>query len=312
MRIRCWVRAISSRCTELTSSSCSRARSRSVARDRQQLLLAAAAGLLDRGARLGGPVRSTPRAGPGRRSTPRPTASAARPSRTQPLAALDRRGPGPRARPAAAREQRVGAAVEGAGPLLGWCAARAGRPSRPAGPRGPPRRAARARWCRAPRRAPSSAAAEAVLELGETGEVLVARLLGGRDRLVEPLGLGAGRRGPGSRSWPSSSATAARVASDSCSLASATSTRRWASRRSRSRRAMSKPSRSEARDRLGELARRPRRRRPGSRSGWAGAAEPPAAKWAPRRSPSRVTAVTSGSVGDQRRGRRRGRRRPRS
>ena len=166
MRIRCWVRAISSRCTELTSSSCSRARSRSAGPDREQLLLAARCGRpRPRRAprRRGG---STPRAGPAPRST-------ATPDR------LGRHGPrGPAARAAAiararasrsasaARTQRVGPAVQGAGPLLARCAARAGRPSRPGGRRGPPRRGARARWCRAPRRVASSAAARRALEVG--------------------------------------------------------------------------------------------------------------------------------------------------
>ena len=94
--------------------------------------------------------------------------------------------------------------------------------------------------------------------------------------------------------WPSSSATAARVASDSCSLARATSTRFWASCRSRSSRDMSKPSRS-----LAAIA---------SDSCWAASstaawismrlgwlAEPPAATCAPSRSPSRVTAVSEAS-----------------
>ena len=53
--------------------------------------------------------------------------------------------------------------------------------------------------------------------------------------------------------WPSSSATAARVASDSCSLASATSTRRRASARSRSSVEASKVSRSSVCAAVGEL-----------------------------------------------------------
>ena len=94
--------------------------------------------------------------------------------------------------------------------------------------------------------------------------------------------------------WPSSSATAARVASDSCSLARATSTRRLASSRSRSSVEASKVSRSSVCAAVVSCSVASSTAACTSiRLGWLD--EPPAAKWAPSRSPSRVTAVTSGA-----------------
>ena len=117
MRIRCWVRAISSRWTELTSSSCSRSRSRSRLRVVSSspsrparacsTAVRACGGLADRGVqatehdadaqpdRLGGPALAD-----------------------HPLAALGGAGAGLALLPGGA-EQPVGAAVQRAGALLG-------------------------------------------------------------------------------------------------------------------------------------------------------------------------------------------------
>ena len=169
----------------------------------------------------------------------------------QPLAALGGAGPGlalglrrpgPAGRPGRAGRARA--------PRR--CAARAGPPSRPAGPAGPPRRAARARRCRAPRRVPPRPR--------RAGVSSSARPARSWSRAASACSIAAASRSASPRAaracepyWPSSSATAARVASDSCSLASATSTRCCASSRSLSSRDMSKPSRSRGRDRLGQL-----------------------------------------------------------
>ena len=148
--------------------------------DREQLLLAAAAGLLDARPLVRGLRRPTPRAARGRRPRPRPTASATRPSRSS------------RSRRAIARARASRSAS---------AAAAARRPGRPA-PGPAPRR------CAAPSRASISACArgagrlreplplggvgllvgavlgggEPALELGQAGEVPVAGLLGGGDR----------------------------------------------------------------------------------------------------------------------------------
>ena len=115
-----------------------------------QLLLAALARLLHRGALVGGVASRSARAGAarsGRRrrppARPGPPGSGARAAR--------RRGRGTHARPArrGAASRRARAAR---GPAPRRCGARGGRPSRPGAPRGPPRRASRARRCRAPRR----------------------------------------------------------------------------------------------------------------------------------------------------------------
>ena len=197
MRIRCWVRAISSRCTELTSSSCSRPRSRSARAHASSVLLAAAAGLLDARTRASAArVRSRPRAGPAPRRRrcrrprrPGPRGAAARGAR--------RRGPAPRAPACGGAQQGVGAAVQRAGPLLGGAQRQpgvhlglAGRPARP-------RPAARARWCRAPRRGrPRRRPGAARGRRGRRGP-------GSRAAsalaiaCVEPLGLAAGGAGLG-------------------------------------------------------------------------------------------------------------------
>ena len=116
MRIRCWVRAISSRWTELTSSSCSRARSRSEARTASSscsrspraastAARASAARWIDTSS-LASTTADGDADGLGRAALA-----------DQPLAALDR--PRPRlALGLGGADQRVGAAVEGAGALL--------------------------------------------------------------------------------------------------------------------------------------------------------------------------------------------------
>ena len=124
MRIRCWVRAISSRWTELTSSSCSRVRSRSVAADGEQLLLAVAAGRLDGGAGLGGAVDRHLELG--QDDADGDADRLGRPALAdQPLPPLDR--PGPRlALGLGGADQGVGATVQGPGPLLAGAQRQAG------------------------------------------------------------------------------------------------------------------------------------------------------------------------------------------
>ena len=268
MRIRCWVRAISSRCTVLTSSSSSLARSRSRPRTAIELLLAAAAGLLDGGPLVGGgrdrdlePLRGRPRrrGRPPRR--PGPRGAAARGGR--------RRGPGRPARPgrpcAASRRGRCSArarssAVRSASraSISAWRPARAASASRSRsvgvgllvggvlGGGQPLPRARRGRRGRA--RGPP-------------------RRLG--DRGGDPLGLALAPTGPASRAgraprrpppgwrrtraaWPARRRPGAGA---------------WA--RSSSSRARSKPSRSQAWVASRELRGRPRRPRPAPRSGWA-------------------------------------------
>ena len=179
--------------------------------------------------------------------------AAARPSRTQPLAPLDRRGPGPRAPPRRrARASRRGRAARGPAPRP--CAARAGRPSRPGGRHGPPRRAARARSVSGSSSGRVLGRGQPRLEVGEPGEVLVAGLLGRRRsrvasrsaspradaglgaELAELLGHGGQRR-----------VGLVQLGQRDVDPAAG---RRAARRRAA---AMSKPSRSEAADRLGQL-----------------------------------------------------------
>ena len=235
--------------------------------DVEQLLLAAGAGLLDRGAGLGGPVdrdlepaeHVADRAGrPPRRRGPR--GAAARGAR--------RRGRGPRAR----RWRRGPASRRGRaapGPAPPRCAARAGRPSRPGG------RPGRASTSRS-RTAGVGLLVGGVLggrepglEVGEPGDRLVAGLLGLLDRLGRAARPRRGRRGPGSRTGraprrPRPGWRRTRAA--------------WRARRRRASapRAARSPGgtcRSRAarrRRRPRRAARRPRRPRPGSRSGSAG------------------------------------------
>ena len=132
MRIRCWARAISSRCTVLTSSSCSLGQVAQRGAHGHELLLAAAA-------RPARPRYAPRRGGHGdlqpleHRRYARPTASATRPSRAAARAGR-RPWPGRRARPARpAAASRPGRTARGPAPPR--CAARAGRPSRSGGRR---------------------------------------------------------------------------------------------------------------------------------------------------------------------------------
>ena len=291
IRIRCWVRAISSRWTELTSSSCSRARSRSDARTASRSCSRPSRACSTCGAGLGGQVDRDLE--PGQHDAHGGADRLGGPALAdQALAALGRPGAGLALRLGGAH-QRVGAAVQGPSALLGGAqrqpgvhlglpglAGGVGQPLAVGGVglllggvlgRGEPR-----------------------LELGEAGQVVVAGLLGvgdGRGRAARPR---RGRRGPASRTGraprpppPGSRRTRA---------AWPGRRRPGAGRPSARRRAGTGRTRAARRRRPPRPAgTRPRRRLPGSRSGSAGWAEPPEAKWAPSRSPSRVTAVTSGS-----------------
>ena len=212
----------------------------------------------------------------------------------QPLAALGGAGPGLRARPprpgAAGRPGRAGRAPRSSevrsASRASISACRAVRAAS--------RQPLAARRCRAPRRAASSA----------DGEPLAPARRARRrswSRAASACAIASASRSASPRAaracepnWPSSSATAARVASDSCSLASATSTPLAAPPPLALEPGQVEPEPLRGRDRFGQL-----RRSASSTAAWISirlcwAAEPPAAKWAPSRSPSRVTAVTSG------------------
>ena len=266
--------------------------------DGEQLLLAALAGPLDLGAGRGGPADRDvePVEHVGDRGADRLGGLALA---EQPGPALDLAGAG-LALLLGGAQQLVGPAVQGAGPLLGGAQREPGlHLALPGGAGG---------------------LGELLAVVGDVLEVGV--LLGPGQPGLE---LAEARRGPSSRAsrasaiarssrsaspraarawapnWPSSSATAARVASDSCSLASATSTRFWASCRSRSSRDMSKPSRSVAATASASCwVASSTAAWISIRLGWL--AEPPAATWAPSRSPSRVTAVSEASRATQRAG----------
>ena len=252
MRIRCWVRAISSRCTELTSSSCSRPRSRSRRADRRAAPASRPLpGLLDGGAGLGGQVRRRPRAGPARRPRATPTASAARPSRSSRSRRSAARARASRSALGGA-QQRVGPAVQRPGPLLGGAQRQpgvhlglpggAGRLGEPLALGGVGLLVGGVLGGGQPR-----------LEVGQPGEVAVAGLLGLGDRLGRAARPRPGRRGPGSRTdrAPRRPRPAWRR-----TRAAWPGRRRPASgpRAARPRgRDMSKPSRSEAATACGEL-----------------------------------------------------------
>ena len=194
MRIFCWVRAISSRCTELTSSSCSRPRSRSVRAHGHQLLLAPLARLLDGCPLVGGEHHGALELvqddadGDGDGLGGAALAD-------QALAALG----GACARLAlglGGAQQRVGAAVEGASALLG----RAQREP------GVHLALARLAGCLGELLALGGVGllvgdvlggGEARLEVGEAGQVGLAGLPGGGDGPLEALGLALGGAGLG-------------------------------------------------------------------------------------------------------------------
>ena len=274
----------------MTSSSCSRARSRRAAADGEQLLLAVGAGGLDRRPLLGRPVDRHLELGQdhGHGDADRLSGPALA---DQPLASLD--GPGPRLALGLGRpHQGVGPAVERAGALLAGAQGEPGVHLRLAGAAG---------------RLDQPLALGGVgllvggvvgrgepgLEVGEPGEVLVASLVGGRDRRGDPLGLRAGR---------------ARGRAVVAELLGHGGQRRVGLVELGQRHVDPalgveplgvEPGDVEAEplgggDRLGQLGRGVVVAPPGSPAGWAATAEPPAAKWAPYTSPSRVTAVTSG------------------
>ena len=189
--------------------------------DGEQVLLAAGAGLLDRGAGLGGPVDRDLE--PAEHVADRRADRLGGPALAeQPLAALGGAGAG-LALGAGGAQQRVGAAVQGPGPLLGGAqreprvhlalAGDAGGLGEllAVGVSGSSSGASSAVASRASRSAsPADASARASSAFAIAW---VSRSASPRAaRAWEPY-------------WPSSSATAASVASDSCSLASATSTR---------------------------------------------------------------------------------------
>ena len=221
--------------------------------DGEQLLLAALTGLLDGGARLGGLLEGGLETGqhdPGADQDRLGGPALAR----DPLAALDLAGPG-LALGLGGAQELVGPAVQRAGALLG-------------GAQGEPRLGLGGAGL-AGQLDELLAGVELglgggvglgpgqpALELGEPGLVLLAGGLGLLDRPGQPVRLGPRALRTSDPNWPSSSATAASVASDSCSLARATSTRCCASCRSLSSRDMSKASRSDGGDRLGELGAR--------------------------------------------------------
>ena len=127
-------------------------------------------------------------------ATPRPTASPTRPSRWSCSRRAIARGPGV-ALGLGRLEQGVGAAVQRPRPLLGGAQRRAAPPSRPRGRRGTRRRAARAAWCRAPRRGrprrwPAATRARRAPARSRSRASVAAS-----DGLVEALGLGAGVAG---------------------------------------------------------------------------------------------------------------------
>ena len=228
----------------------------------------------------------------------------------QPLAPARRRGPGPRARPgrprsresarpcsararssavrrasrasiSACRAARAASASRSrsavSGSSSGASSAAASRASSSASPARSPvagllgRGDRRGRAARPRRVADAGRRAELAELLGDGGQGGVGLVQPGQ-RDVDPV-LGLGPLAPRAGTGRSRAARRRAVASGSCSVASSTAACT------------------------------------SIRLGWRD--EPPEAKCAPSRSPSRVTAVTSASVGDQRRGRRRGRRRRR-
>ena len=297
MRIRCWVRAISSRCTELTSSSCSRARSRSAAADGEQLLLAVRRGSASTAVRcLGGAVDRHLEPGQHHGHGDADGLGGAALA-DQPLAPLDGPGPGLAlrlGRPDAA--SRRGRAAHGRAPR--WCAARAGRPS-------PPARAARAASASRSRSVVSGsssvaswAAASRASRSASPARSWSRASVGRGDRRGDPLGLAAGR------------------ARGACRSGRAPRPRRPASRRTRGAwRAPRRPGagRRAARCRAGRCRSRAARRRRSPRPSWAEAssyaawissrlgceAEPPAAKWAPKHVAVAGHGGDVGQVGDQ-------------
>ena len=191
-----------------------------------------------------------------RRPRSRPRAARGRPRRR----GRPPRRPGPRGR---SRSRRASGAGPGLPLGLGGPSSESARPAQRAGPllggaqrepgvhlglaagAGRPRRAARASAVSGSSSGASSAAASrcssSARPARSRSRASSAPAIAAVTRSASPLADRASEP-----SWPSSSATAASVASDSCSLASATSTRCCAWARSSSSRDRSKPSRSQA------------------------------------------------------------------
>ena len=198
MRIFCWARAISSRCTELTSSSCSLPRSRSVARTsssaRSRPLRACSTCLAGLGRLVDRDLE--PRQGVRRRDGDRLGHGALA---QQPLTALGGLGAG-LALLAGLAQQPVDAAVDGAGALLAGAQREPGVHLALAGGLGgldEPLAVAGVGLGAGVLAVVAGllGGRESLLELGEAGEVLVAGGLGLVDGLREPLGLALGGAG---------------------------------------------------------------------------------------------------------------------
>ena len=224
--------------------------------------------------------------------TPRPTASAARPSRI-----IRSRRSAARARASrswrAEREQPVGAAVQRAGPLLGGAQRQPGVHLALPGGTGGLAEALAVGGVRLLLGAVLRGR-EPGLELGQAGQVALVRLLGLRDRALEALGLAAG--GAGLRAVLAEllgHRRQRRVGLVQLGQRDVDPLLRIEALGLHAGRLEREP--LPRRGRLGELGRWRRRPRPGPRSGDGWAEEPPEAKWAPSTSPSRVTAVTSAS-----------------
>ena len=293
-RMRCSVRAISSRCTASTSDSKSAARVRTAARAAVRAASASAGRPRPRSARRPpGPASARPGRQVARAAVHRRGDLSA--SRSQPLAAGQGLGPGlPLAlgRP----PQGVGPTGQSPGPLLQRAQRQPGVHLGRRGPAGPPRPAGPGRPGRARPRRRSRGQLEPVLEVGQSGEVAVPGLpRPGRSPAAAVRPRSCAERAV-ELSCPSSSASAAIAASDSCSRARATSTASSGLAVPLVELALGEPQ-----PLAGVAGLAPAAVSASSiaactsiRLGWAD--DPPAAKWAPSTSPSRVTATRSGSA----------------
>ena len=244
--------------------------------DGEQLLLAALAGPLDlRAGRCGPADRDVEPVEHVRRPRRRPPGPP-RPSRSSRARALDLAGAG-LALVLGGAQQLVGPAVQGARPLLGGAQREPGLHLALAGTRGRPRRAARASSVDLLESGSSSARASRASRSPSPARSLVAGLLGLGDRPLEPLGLAAGGAGLGAelaellghrgQGGVGLVQLGERDVDPLLGLVPLAL----------------QPGHVEAEplargDRLGQLLRRPRRPRPGSRCRLGWLAEPPAAK----------------------------------
>ena len=291
MRIRCSVRAISSRCT-----SCQLVVLASSARAARRAPAASSCSRLRRACSTAVPGLARGRREDSRRAA-RPRGRADGLGRAAlagaPLAALGPRARASRSAWAARGARRPGRAARGRAPRPVRSASRASI-SRCRGRAGSLDQLVARRGCRAPRRwaasarpaAPRARRGRPVLLAGGLGLVDGARSAGRPRR---------GRPRPASRTGRAPRRPPRGVASDSCSLARATSTPCWASCRSFSSREMSNREPLARRPGLGEPARGLVDRGLDLEQARL-AREPPAARWAPSTSPSRVTAGRSGAA----------------